>query len=454
MPIISHNPATGEDVQTFQELTDEQIKNKIAKAHSAFEMYKKKPLEQRAHMLRVVADHLREYKEKYARLIVEEIGRPLSPAIAEIEKCAWVCEYYAEHGGSMLAKEYVHTDAHESYITFEPLGIVCAVMPWNFPFWQVLRFAAPALIAGNVCVLKHASTVPRCAEAIEHIFLECGYDVGIFQNVFVSGSRTEQIIRDPRVKAVTLTGSEWAGRKIAEIAGDEIKPVVLELGGSDAFIVLASADIEQAARVGAAARLQNCGQSCIAAKRFIVEESVYDRFVELFVVEFAKYVPDDPFKEGAQIGPLASRSSLEDVETHVRQSVENGAQILCGGFRIERPGYFYTPTILGDVRPGMSAYHEEIFGPVASLIRVPDEVEAIRVANDTRFGLGSSLWSTDQQQIERIIPHIEAGCVFVNSMVKSDPRLPFGGVKKSGIGRELSYFGLREFVNVKTVSIG
>lgn len=454
MPIISHNPATGEDVQTFQELTDEQIKNKIAKAHSAFEMYKKKPLEQRAHMLRVVADHLREYKEKYARLIVEEIGRPLSPAIAEIEKCAWVCEYYAEHGGSMLAKEYVHTDAHESYIAFEPLGIVCAVMPWNFPFWQVLRFAAPALIAGNVCVLKHASTVPRCAEAIEHIFLECGYDVGIFQNVFVSGSRTEQIIRDPRVKAVTLTGSEWAGRKIAEIAGDEIKPVVLELGGSDAFIVLASADIEQAARVGAAARLQNCGQSCIAAKRFIVEESVYDRFVELFVREFAKYVPDDPFKEGTQIGPLASRSSLEDVETHVRQSVENGAQILCGGFRIERPGYFYTPTILGDVRPGMSAYHEEIFGPVASLIRVPDEVEAIRVANDTRFGLGSSLWSTDQQQIERIIPHIEAGCVFVNSMVKSDPRLPFGGVKKSGIGRELSYFGLREFVNVKTVSIG
>ncbi len=453
MPIISHNPATGEDVQKFDELTDEQIKGKIAKAQSVFDIYKKVSIEKRSEMLFQVAKHLRENSSKYGRLITEEIGRPITPSIAEIEKCAWACEYYAEHGPKMLESEQVKTDARESYVAFEPLGIIFAVMPWNFPFWQVLRFAAPALMAGNVGLLKHASNVPRCAEAIEHIFLESGYEEGIFQNLFVSGSRTEQIIRDSRVKAVTLTGSEWAGRKVAEIAGDEIKPSVLELGGSDAYIVLASADVEKAAKIGAAARLQNCGQSCIAAKRFIVEESVYDRFLELFTAEFKNYIPDDPTKIETRIGPVASLSALEDIDKQVRASVEKGASIKIGGSRFERSGYFYAPTILTEVVPGMPAYDEEIFGPVASVIKVRDEVEAIAVANDTRFGLGSSLWSNDREQIEHLIPQIEAGCVFVNSIVKSDPRLPFGGIKKSGIGRELSYFGLREFVNVKTVSI-
>lgn len=453
MAIVSHNPATGEDIAKFDELTDEQIKNKIAKAEAAFAIYKKLPIEKRSEMLRKVASHLRENSLKYGKLITEEIGRPITPSIAEIEKCALTCEYYAEHGPKMLESEQVKTDARESYIAFEPLGIIFAVMPWNFPFWQVLRFAAPALIAGNVGLLKHASNVPRCAEAIEHIFLECGYDEGAFQNLFVSGSRTEQIIRDSRIKAVTLTGSEWAGRKVAEIAGDEIKPSVLELGGSDAFVVLASADIEKAAKVGATARLQNCGQSCIAAKRFIVEESVYDQFLEIFKSEFATYIPDDPTNEATKIGPLASQGGRDDIEKQVRESVEKGAEICIGGTRIEKPGYFYSPTILTQVKPGMPAYGEEIFGPVASVIKVKDEAEAIQVANDTPFGLGSSVWSNDTEQIKRVIPQIEAGCVFVNSMVKSDPRLPFGGVKKSGYGRELSYFGLREFVNIKTVSI-
>lgn len=453
MPIISHNPATGEDIQKFHELTDEEIQEKIAKAQLAFNVYKKFSIEKRSEMLKRVAAHLRENKVTYGTLITEEIGRPLAPSIAEIEKCALACDYYAEQGPEMLKPEMVVTEARESYVTLEPLGIVFAVMPWNFPFWQVLRFAAPALIAGNVGLLKHASNVPRCAEAIESVFLKCGYDEGIFQNLFVSGGRTEIIIRDPRVKAVTLTGSEWAGRKVAEIAGDEIKPSVLELGGSDAFIVLASADIEKAARVGAQARLQNCGQSCIAAKRFIIEESVYDKFLELFTIEFKNFVPDDPKNPDTKIGPVATQSGLEDVEKQVVSSIEKGASVAIGGKRIEKPGYFYSPTILTGVKSGMPAYNEEIFGPVASVIKVRDEAEAITVANDSPFGLGSSLWSNDREQIERIIPQIEAGCVFVNSMVKSDPRLPFGGVKKSGYGRELSYFGLREFVNVKTVSI-
>ncbi len=453
MPIISHNPATGQDIQKFEELTDVKIKEKIAKATIAFQVYKKTSITKRAELLRKVAVHLREHKTEYGRLITEEIGRPITPSIAEIEKCAWVCEYYADHGERMLEKEVIQTEAKESYVTLEPLGIVFAVMPWNFPFWQVLRFAAPAIMAGNVALLKHASSVPRCAEALENIFLECGYEEGIFQNLFVSGRRIEIIIRDSRVKAVTLTGSEWAGRKVAEIAGDEIKPSVLELGGSDAFIVLASADIEKAAKIATAARLQNCGQSCIAAKRFIIEESVYDKFLEIFIAEFKTYIPGDPTKEDTKIGPVASQSSLEDVEKQVLSSIEKGASAVVGGARIANGGYFYAPTILINVAPGMPAYDEEIFGPVASVIKVRDEEEAIRVANDTRFGLGSSLWSNDVEQVRRIIPQIEAGSVFVNGMVKSDPRLPFGGVKKSGIGRELSYFGLREFVNVKTVSI-
>ncbi len=453
MPIVSHNPATGIDVQKFDELIDEEIAGKIAQAQSAFEIYSKFSIEKRVEMLRQVAVHLRENSLRYGKIVTEEIGRPLAPSQAEIEKCALVCEYYAENGAQMLQYEHVKTEAKESHVRFEPLGIIFAVMPWNFPFWQVMRFAAPALVAGNVGLLKHASTVPRSALAIEEIFRECGYEDGVFQNLFVSGGRTEQIIRDQRIKAVTLTGSEWAGRKVAEIAGDEIKPSVLELGGSDAFIVLKSANITQAAQIGAAARLQNCGQSCIAAKRFIVEEFIYNEFLEKFKTEFQTFIPDDPTKEGVKIGPLASASGREDVEKQVRESIEKGAEIIFGGTRIERPGYFYTPTILGNVRPGMPAYDEEIFGPVASVIKVADEAEAIRVANDTPFGLGSSLWSTDAEQIERIIPQIEAGAVFVNSMVRSDPRLPFGGIKRSGYGRELSYYGLREFVNVKIVSI-
>lgn len=451
MPIQSQNPATGEILKTFQELTNAEIENKIARAQSTFEMWRETSWAERAEKLKKAAEILRADARKYGELATIEMGKPIKQAMAELEKCALACDYYAENGEAFLKQELVQTDASESYVQFDPIGIVLAVMPWNFPYWQVFRFIAPAAMAGNVGLLKHASNVPQCAQAIEEIFVRAGFPEGVFQNLLIGSGKVESIIRDPRIKAVTLTGSEYAGRKVASAAADEIKKSVLELGGSDPFIVLADADIETAASVATTARLQNAGQSCIAAKRFIVEESVHDTFCELFKTKFEAFKMGDPMDETTEIGPVVNEASLIEINKQVEESVAKGARILTGGARAEGLGYFYKPTILVDVGPGMPAYSEEIFGPVALVIKVKDADEAVRVANDTSFGLGASIWTTDTEKAKALATRIESGCVFINGMVKSDPRLPFGGAKRSGYGRELSHYGMKEFVNVKTV---
>lgn len=453
MPIQSLNPATGEVVKTFEELTDDQVQAKLAQSQSAFETWKQTSFEERKALLLKLGKHLEENARKYGEIITVEMGKPILQAEAEVKKCAWVCEYYAENAESILAKEMIQTDASESYVRFDPLGIVLAVMPWNYPFWQVLRFAAPAVMAGNVGLLKHASNVPQSAELIEEAFLAVGFPEGVFQNLLISARKVESIVRDDRVKAVTLTGSEWAGSQVAMQAGEEIKPSVLELGGSDPFIVLEDADLDFTCEIASKARLQNNGQSCIAAKRFIVVEAIADRFREIYKAKFESQVVGDPMDETTTIGPLASEKMRDEIEDQVNKSVEAGASILTGGKRIGDKGFYYAPTILENLKPGMLAYSEEIFGPVASLIVVKDEEEAIRVANDSKFGLGASLWTQDMEKAQKLIPQIEAGAVFVNGMVKSDPRLPFGGIKKSGYGRELSHYGIKEFVNIKTVWI-
>ncbi len=453
MPIQTINPTTGEVVKTFEELTEEQIEAKIAQGQAAFESWKKTSFAERKELLLKLAKHLEENARNYGEVLTLEMGKPIAQAEAEVKKCAWVCEYYAENAESMLAKEMVQTDASESYVRFDPLGIVLAVMPWNYPFWQVLRFAAPAVMAGNVGLLKHASNVPQSAELIEAAFDAVGFPKGVFQNLLVSARKVEAIVRDDRIKAATLTGSEYAGSQVAMQAGEEIKPTVLELGGSDPFIVLADADIEATCEIATKARLQNNGQSCIAAKRFIVVEEVAERFKELYRAKFESQVVGDPMDEKTTIGPLASERMRDEIELQVNKSVEAGAKILTGGKRIGEKGFFYAPTILENLQPGMLAYSEEIFGPVASLIVVKDEAEALRVANDSKFGLGASLWTQDLEKANKLIPQIEAGAVFVNGMVKSDPRLPFGGIKKSGYGRELSHYGIKEFLNIKTVWI-
>ncbi|KKW42092.1 MAG: hypothetical protein UY92_C0010G0008 [Candidatus Magasanikbacteria bacterium GW2011_GWA2_56_11] len=453
MPIQSTNPATGEIVFTYPELAPEQIQSKLAIAEATFQFWKEAPFSERAAKMKNLAGVLRGQSRRWAEIMTREMGKPITAAMAEVEKCAWVCEYYAENAERILAAETIATDASESFVRFEPLGSVLAVMPWNFPFWQVYRFAAPAVMAGNVALLKHASNVPGCAEAIQETFAAAGFAEGIFQNLLIGSNQVDGIVRDPRVKAVTLTGSEYAGRKVAEAAGDEIKPSVLELGGSDAFIVLEDADLEAAAKIGAMARLQNCGQSCIAAKRFIVVEKIADNFIELFKQNFEATLVGDPMDEATQMGPLISEKSLQEIERQVKESIKKGARLATGGQRLERPGSFFAPTILTDVKPGMPAYEEEIFGPVAAVITVRGADEAVRAANDSRFGLGSSLWTGNLERAKALVPRIEAGSVFINGLVKSDPRLPFGGLKKSGYGRELSSYGIKEFVNIKTVWI-
>ncbi|MBI2990079.1 MAG: NAD-dependent succinate-semialdehyde dehydrogenase [Candidatus Magasanikbacteria bacterium] len=451
MPIQSRNPTTGEIAKTFSELTDDELKTKLEIAQATFEHWRGNDYSSRAAKLQKAAEVLKTNSRTYGELATLEMGKPIKQAIAEVEKCAWVCEYYAHEAERMLSPEYIKTDGTKSYVRFDPLGIVLAVMPWNFPFWQVFRFIAPASMAGNVGLLKHASNVPQCAAAIEDVFAKAGFPEGVFQNLYISSPKVESVLRDPRVKAVTLTGSEWAGRKVAEIAGDEIKHSVLELGGSDPFIVLADAKLEEACSAAVNARLQNNGQSCIAAKRFIVVESIAEQFVDLYIKKFESLSVGDPMNENTDLGPLVNEQSLNEIQKQINDSVAKGARILCGGRRIKCPGYFFEPTILGDVSPGMPAYEQEIFGPVASIIKVKDASEAIRVANDSRFGLGASLWTSDMNLAEQLAADIEAGAVFINSMVKSDPRLPFGGIKKSGYGRELSHYGIKEFVNTKTV---
>lgn len=451
MAIASINPATGETIKTFESLSETEIDEKLQRAVETFRVYRRSPLAEREANMRRAAEILETEKRDLARLMTTEMGKPILSAVGEAEKCALVCRYYAENARAHLADVLVDTNATKSYVKFQPLGAVLAVMPWNFPFWQVFRFAAPALMAGNVGLLKHASNVPQCALAIEDIFRRAGFPEGSFQTLLVGSDAVQRILEDPRVVAATLTGSEPAGRSVAGIAGKQIKKTVLELGGSDPFIVMPSANFEEAVTTAVKARTINNGQSCIAAKRFIVAAQIYDEF-ERRVVEVMKALRvGDPLDEGVDIGPLATEQILADVDDQVKTSVAAGARILTGGKRLDRPGNFYEPTVLAGIPTDSPAYREEIFGPVAMLFRVKDIDEAIELANATTFGLGSAAWTNDAGEQERFIDELEAGSVFINGMVASDPRLPFGGIKNSGYGRELSEFGIREFVNIKTV---
>jgi len=451
MNFVSINPSTGKAMKSFRAIAYDEMKEKLRDAAQAFRLYRRSPFSERAAKMLRAAEILESEKEQFARLMTAEMGKPFKSAVAESLKCAWACRFYAENAERFLADEEVKTDATQSYIRYEPLGPVLAVMPWNFPFWQVFRFAAPALMAGNVGLLKHASNVPQCALAIEEIFRRAGFPEGVFQTLLIGTETVEAVIDDERIAAVTLTGSVGAGSAVASRAGRRIKKTVLELGGSDPFVVMPSADLEEAAKVATKARTLNNGQSCIAAKRFIVAQSVAVEFQGLFVGEMQGLKVGDPMQEDTDVGPLATEELLKGLEKQVQSSVAAGARILTGGKRIDRAGYFYAPTVLSEIKPGSPAYADELFGPVASLFVVPNAEEAIRIANDTPFGLGCSLWTRDRAEQGRFIDEIEAGMVFVNGMVASDPRLPFGGIKQSGYGRELGVFGIREFVNVKSV---
>jgi succinate-semialdehyde dehydrogenase/glutarate-semialdehyde dehydrogenase len=453
MAIRSINPATGKLLKSFDSLSDAEIEIKLQTAARAFRHDQRVSFAERASHMSRCAEILEDEKEDLGKLMTTEMGKPLKAAIAEAEKCAWVCRYYAETTERALADEVVKTNAGSSYVHFQPLGPVLAVMPWNFPFWQVFRFAAPALMAGNVGLLKHASNVPQCALAIEDIFRRAGFPEGAFQTLLIGSDRVQRVLDDPRVVAATLTGSEPAGISVASEAGKQLKKTVLELGGSDPFIVMSSANLEEAAGTAVKARTINNGQSCIAAKRFIVHDAIADEFESRFVHGMAALRVGDPTDESTDVGPLATADILSDLENQVRKSVAAGARVLTGGNRIAGDGYYYRPTVLTDIPKLCPAYGEEIFGPVASLFRVGNIDEAIGLANDTEFGLGSSAWTNDKTERARFIDEIEAGSVFINGMVASDPRLPFGGVKRSGYGRELSVFGIREFVNIKTVWI-
>lgn len=452
MGIATINPATGETIKTFEPLDGESIEVKLAQSQQTFEHYRQIPIAQKAEWLKVAAQILERDKVNFGKIMTTEMGKTLKSAIAEVEKCALVCRYYADNAAEFLADVSATTDASKSFVRYQPLGIILAVMPWNFPFWQVFRFAAPALMAGNVGLLKHASNVPQCALAIEEIFQAAGFPQGAFQTLLISANQVEAIINDGRVKAATLTGSEFAGAALASAAGKQIKKTVLELGGSDPFIVLASADVEAAVATAVTARMINNGQSCIAAKRFIVEDAVADEFERQFVEKFQTLKIGDPMHENIDVGPLATPGILQDLDQLVQTCIQKGSKVLIGGQPLsDRPGNFYPPTILTDFPPGTPADEEEFFGPVALLFRVPDINAAIKLANSSPFGLGASAWTTDEEQTQRLIDELEAGAVFINGLVKSDPRLPFGGIKRSGYGRELGIQGIHEFVNIKTV---
>ena len=453
MGIATINPTTGETIKTFEPFDFEKIEAKLAIAASAFANYRQISLEQKSKWFKAAADILEKNQIQFGQIMTLEMGKPIKSAIAEVQKSAWVCRYYADHAAEFLADAPAQTDASKSFVCYQPLGLILAVMPWNFPFWQVFRFAAPALMAGNVGLLKHASNVPQCALAIEQVFQQAGFPTGVFQTLLINAAQVEQVLEDDRVKAATLTGSEPAGASLAAIAGKMIKKTVLELGGSDPFIILESANIEEAVATGVTSRMLNNGQSCIAAKRFIVVESLADQFEAKLISRFQELKVGDPMEEDTDIGPLATPSILSDLDRQVQETVAKGAKLLTGGQVLDRPGNFYPPTILTDISPDSPGYLEEFFGPVALLFRVANLDEAIELANITPFGLGASAWTNNSEEIQRLIHEIEVGAVFINGLVKSDPRLPFGGIKRSGYGRELGKEGIHEFVNIKTVWI-
>ncbi|GAC1400337.1 MAG: NAD-dependent succinate-semialdehyde dehydrogenase [Ktedonobacteraceae bacterium] len=454
MSIQSINPATEEVLETFELYSESQVQQALDETHHAFLEWRDTSFAERSMLFHRVAAYLREHKARLAQIATVEMGKPIVEAEAEVEKCAFNCEFYAENAEKFLADEQIKANATESYVAFRPLGVVLALMPWNFPYWQVFRFAAPALMAGNTAVLKHASNVSRVALEIERVFQECGFPKGTFRTVLVPGAETRPLIEDTRIAAITLTGSEEAGMAVAATSGHVLKKNVLELGGSDAFIVLEDADLDGAAQTAVRARFQNTGQSCIAAKRFIVVESVADAFVQKFVEATSKLKVGDPMNRKTQIGPMARADLRESLEQQVQASVKMGAKVVLGGKSLEGKGYFFAPTIVTDVTPEMSLFREETFGPVAAVIRARDAEHAVELANDSIFGLGGNLWTRNIERGRTLARRLESGGVFINGMTASDPRLPFGGVKHSGYGRELSSFGIREFVNIQTVWIG
>ena len=453
MPIQSKNPATGEVEKTFDAISDADVDATLTKAQDAFEEWKQTSFAQRAELMKKAAAVLKEEASSYGALMTLEMGKPITQAIAEAEKCAWNCEHYADQAETYLAPISIETEASESYVQFDPMGVVLFVMPWNFPMWQVFRMAAPIIMAGNTVVLKHASNVPQCALACEDVFKKAGFPEGVFQTMLISSSQVEGIIRDKRVVGVSLTGSEKAGAIVSSIAGSEIKPVVMELGGADPFIVLEDADVEFACETAKISRLLNGGQVCISAKRFIVHRSKMDEFCERLTAIFDGYTVGDPTDPATQMGPMSSEQGLLDIERQVNESVEMGATVLAGGKQVGEAGYFYAPTILTNVETTMPVWAEETFGPVAAVMPFDTVDEAIELANNTEFGLGASLFTQDMSLAKHIIPRIETGMVFVNGFVKTDPRLPTGGVKRSGVGRELGEWGARAFTNAKTVWI-
>jgi succinate-semialdehyde dehydrogenase/glutarate-semialdehyde dehydrogenase len=453
MTIASINPATGKTLKIFEGLSDSQIEEKLRLAVSAFSEFRKTTFAERAARMMKAAEILESDKEKFGRVMTTEMGKTYRSAIEEAAKCAWVCRYYAENAERFLADEMAEVPGSKSLVRYLPLGPILAVMPWNYPFWQVFRFIGPSLMAGNVGLLKHASNVPQSALLIEDVLLRAGFAKGVFQTLLIGSGSVAKILSDPRVKAATLTGSEGAGVQVGVAAATDIKKVVLELGGSDPFIVMKSANLEQAVAVGVKARVLNNGQSCIAAKRFIVEESIADEFERLFVSKMEALKVGDPFDEHTDVGPLATADGLKELDADVQKTIQAGARLLTGGKRLNQPGNYYLPTVLTNIPEGSPAACGELFGPVASLFRAKNAEDAIRIANSSPFGLGASAWTNDSAEREKFINGLESGMVFINRMVASDPRLPFGGVKRSGHGRELAVFGIREFMNIKTVSI-
>lgn len=452
--ITTTNPVTGKKLKTYQRLTKKQAEKKIDRAHKTFLSWRETDFAHRSNLMRKAAKVLKKNKRKYAELMVREMGKTITEAVGEIEKCAWVCEYYAENAADFLADEKIKTDASKSYVTFQPLGVVLAVMPWNYPFWQVFRFAAPGLMAGNTGMLKHASNVLGCGDAIEEVFREAGFPKGAFTHLNVDADAIADILANEKIVAATLTGSDPAGRSLAENAGKNLKKTVLELGGSDAYLILPDANPEEAAEICKNGRLLNAGQSCIGAKRFLVHTKIYDKFLKAFKQKMADAIMGDPMDKNTKYATLAREDLREDLHQQVKKSVKKGAKIELGGKIPQGKGAFYPATILSNVKLGMPAYEEELFGPVASVIKVKSVKEAVKVANESQFGLGAAVITKDKKRGEKIAAEmLEAGCCFVNAFVKSDPRLPFGGIKTSGYGRELSHYGIKEFVNIKTVYV-